>query len=258
MKTVAVDIGNSSVKFRVTDVQTESHVHLHDQTIVAPPFAAPVLPLDRQPSNWFVCSVNRKTCQWLVQWIHQDRPQDRVHLFKNCDFPVAIEVEHPDRVGTDRVAAVVGARQLCGPNQSSIVVDFGTATTVDCLSSDGAFVGGAILPGLGISFEQLATKTDALPYVGWETDGQPPAAIGINTESAIMSGVYWGQVGAAKELIHQMKGRLGGQPQVLVTGGTGQRLFKHFDPSWRWVPDLVCDGVLLAAMKWLEENKLEP
>ncbi len=254
MKTVAVDIGNSSVKFRVVRLQSDESEPRLDQTVEAPPFVSPTLPLSDEPHQWFICSVNRKTCTWLLQWLQDERPSDRVRQLANSDFPIDITVEHPERVGTDRIAAVVGARRYCPAGQSLIVVDFGTATTVDCLSAQGDFVGGAILPGLGISFEQLATKTDALPYVSWETTGEPPAAIGADTESAIKSGVYWGQIGAAKELVKQMRQRLEGEPKVFVTGGTGKRLFKHFAPAWQWEPDLVCDGVLLASKELLEKD----
>lgn len=246
MKQIAVDIGNSLVKFHVADLAERNRDDRSKQTFNVGPFTVPDLLLDEAAVDWQICSVNRKTEHWLRDWILQNRPADAVRVLTNEHFPIVLEVDYPSRVGTDRVAAATAANRLKANEHAAIVIDFGTATTVDAISTSGHFLGGAILPGLMISFEQLATKTDALPYVPWSETGQPPDVLGRSTEDAILAGVYWSQVGAGRELANRMSERLGGTVEVFVTGGIGQRLFSHFPRDWKWEPDLVCEGILIA------------
>src|SRR6185295_3956598 len=110
-------------------------------------------------------------------------------------------VEEPARVGIDRLLAALAANHLRRPERAAIVADLGTAITVDLLSENGTFEGGAILPGIGMSSRALAEQTDALPRVAIEPSQGTPTSLGKSTEAAIRSGLYWGTIGAMSELI---------------------------------------------------------
>lgn len=133
-------------------------------------------------------------------------------------IPILTRVVHPERVGSDRLLDAWAALQrLGGP---VIVVDLGTATTVDAVDASGAFVGGAIVPGLQLGLDALARGTAQLPRV----EATPPEqVIGRDTASAIRSGAVIGHVGAVRELTTRMAAELrtgrGRRPRVVVTGG---------------------------------------
>jgi type III pantothenate kinase len=131
-----------------------------------------------------------------------------------ANVPMATRVRSPAEVGTDRLIGAFAAALLYGA--PAIVVDLGTATTLDVVAPDGAFVGGAIAPGLGLGLEALAEHTARLPRVPLEV---PDQAIGQDTVSAIQSGAVLGYFGLVKELVRRITAELGTKPKVVVTGG---------------------------------------
>ncbi len=125
-----------------------------------------------------------------------------------------IRYDNPKEVGADRIVNAVAALETQrGP---MIVVDFGTATTFDAIDADGAYLGGAISPGINISMEALFRQASKLPRVPF---AQPPAVIGRSTLHAMQSGLFYGYVGLVDEIIERMKTELGGRAHVLATGG---------------------------------------
>ncbi len=123
--------------------------------------------------------------------------------------------ENPREVGADRIVNAVAALELRpGP---MIVVDFGTATTFDAISAEGAYLGGSIVPGINISLEALFVNTSKLPRVPF---AKPPAVIGRNTVHAIQSGLYHGYAGLVDGIVERMSQELGPGPVgVIATGG---------------------------------------
>jgi type III pantothenate kinase len=167
-----------------------------------------------------------------------------------ADFPIENRTQAPDRVGVDRLAAALAANAIRRTDTPAIVIDFGTAITVDLVASDGGFEGGAILPGVMTSAEALHAQTDALPVVRLPLEGKSPPAVGTDTTGAIRSGLYWGAVGAVRELIARQSDRLVVPPQVLVTGSTSPdmaRLLGSPDYTVRYLPHLVLAGLAIAA-----------
>ncbi|MBN2800375.1 MAG: type III pantothenate kinase [Deltaproteobacteria bacterium] len=127
---------------------------------------------------------------------------------------IRIRTDNPREVGADRVVnAVAAVERWGGP---VVVVDFGTATTFDCVNRAGEYVGGAISPGLKISEEALFDRTAKLPRVSIE---RPPRAIGTNTVHAMQSGLYFGYVGLVDGLVDRIVEELGDTPRVVATGG---------------------------------------
>lgn len=128
-----------------------------------------------------------------------------------------IKYDNPREVGADRIVnAVAGYEQYGGP---LIIVDFGTATTFCVISDKGEYLGGAIAPGIGISTEALFARAAKLPRVELL---KPPSIIGKNTVNSMQSGIIYGFVGQVNEIVRRMKIEIGGEPQVIATGGLAE------------------------------------
>ncbi len=136
----------------------------------------------------------------------------------NTTVPVQIRVEQPAEVGADRLVNALAAVRLYGA--PAIVVDFGTATNFDVVSEEGAYVGGALAPGLELGMEALASRTAKLPRVALAT---PAHAIGTDTVSAMQSGAVLGYLGLVRGLVEAISRELvapgGRPPKVILTGG---------------------------------------
>ncbi len=149
--------------------------------------------------------------------------QKACRRYLNCDAMVVgrklktgikVRTDNPREVGADRIVNAVAAVHKWGP--PIVVVDFGTATTFDCVDENGDYVGGAIAPGFKISEEALFSKTAQLPRV---EVSRPPTAIGKNTVHAMQSGLFFGYVGLVDSLAQRCQAELGGSPKVVATGG---------------------------------------
>ena len=128
-------------------------------------------------------------------------------------IPLLTALPRPDLTGPDRLLAAWAATVLHG--RPVIVVDLGTATTVDAVDADGFFLGGAILPGFGLAAQALAEGTARLPRVELEL---PDEAIGVDTAAALQSGIVIGHLGAVRELVTRMRERLTSQVGLLEAG----------------------------------------
>lgn len=132
---------------------------------------------------------------------------------------IKVRMDDPRSVGADRIVnAVAAVERWGGP---IIVVDFGTATTFDCVNAEGEYVGGAIAPGFRISEEALFARTAKLPRV---EVARPPTAIGRNTIAAIQSGMFFGYVGLVDSLARRCREELDVNAKVVATGGLSQLL----------------------------------
>jgi len=127
---------------------------------------------------------------------------------------LVMRVDYPREVGPDRVVKVVGALELYGP--PLIIIDFGTATTFECVSVRGEFVGGAIAPGIATAAEALTARAARLFRVDLT---RPPSAIGRNTVTNIQSGIIYGYAGLVDGLVARMRDEMEGAPKVVATGG---------------------------------------
>ncbi len=166
------------------------------------------------------------------------------HITNTAQFPLTIRVDEPRRVGIDRLLNAVAVNELRNPQRLAVIVDSGTATTVDLVTADGAFAGGAILPGLALSAKALHEYTALLPLVSVTELGQEtPDPLGRNTRSAIRSGLFWGQLGAVKELIER---EAGPDVDIFITGGGGALLTAYL-PRARFESHLPLQGLVLAA-----------
>jgi type III pantothenate kinase len=162
---------------------------------------------------------------------------------------MTIRVDEPARVGIDRLVAALAADRLRRPNRAAIVVDLGSAITVDLVDADGAFCGGAILPGIAMSVRALAEHTDALPHVPMDHLDHQPAVIGKSTVPAIQSGIYWGTVGAVRGISAEMSRGLSAAPDMFLTGGASAGVARliaaESEGRVHHVPHLVLAGIAL-------------
>jgi type III pantothenate kinase len=151
-----------------------------------------------------------------------------------------VRYRNPHEVGADRIAGAVAAVQR-RPGSPLIVVDCGTATTFDVVTADGDYLGGAILPGVGISVETLAGRTAKLPTVEIT---RPANALGRSTVESIQSGIFHGHVGAIRHLLGELGNEVFGgvRPHVIGTGGFA-RLFEGEKLFAEIVPELVLLGL---------------
>lgn len=151
-----------------------------------------------------------------------------------------LAVHSPDSLGADRIASSVAASELLGP--PVVVLDFGTATTVNIIGLDGAaavYRGGAILPGVGIMLRALA-ETAQLPQVA---PGRAASPLGMDTEESILAGVLYGSAGAVEKIIREVEEKEGQTYRVAVTGGFMEYVLPHIEKIDLAEPALVMRGL---------------
>lgn len=153
----------------------------------------------------------QQTLEWMCEKYFGVSPFS-VEPGVNTGIP--LNVDHPREVGADRIVKAVAAVALYGP--PLIVIDFGTATTFDCINARGEFIGGAIAPGISTSVDALLNRAARLYRVELV---RPKDAIGRNTATNIQSGVVYGYAGLADGIVERMKAEMDGEPRVVATGG---------------------------------------
>ena len=177
----------------------------------------------------------------------------RVHRVDFSNLPLEVETEQPDRVGIDRLAAATAASQLVSskfvsPKKGCIVIDCGTAISVDMVTSDRQFLGGAILPGPALLARSLADGTSLLPEVSPTQYVAAPLMPGRSTSDAIAAGIGFGIRGAVSRLIDEDYREIGSEAEVFLTGGWRWIVQDEFS-NFREFPELVLSGIGIAAMR---------
>ena len=151
-----------------------------------------------------------------------------------------LKVKTPSQVGADRILNALALKAVVGT--PAIAIDFGTATTFDCVDRNGDYIGGAILPGPNSAARALHEFTAKLPLVKVR---KPSSAIGKDTVSCIEAGLYFGYVGMIREVLARTMAEMGGRPAVVATGGLAP-LFLSDLPGIRSEPDLTLHGLRFA------------
>ena len=161
-----------------------------------------------------------------------------------ADFRLEIDVDQPRTLGADRAVNAIAAHAKYAGDL--IIIDFGTATTIDAVDARGAYKGGIIAPGVNLSLDALVGNTAKLPRIAVEAPATG-SVIGRNTEDQMLIGIYWGYVAMIEGLIARMKAQIGRSVTVVATGGLAvlfqahAQLFDHVDA------DLTLDGLALLA-----------
>ncbi len=254
---LAIDAGNTRIKFGWFESAADP-THLPDclefaavRCDEAPPWSIIRTWAGGSGSDWqgAITGSNPRA----VQTVQREWPTDfaaPVILSDYRDFPLTIALPFPERVGIDRLLNAVAGSVVRRSGQGVVIVDSGTATTIDALDAEGRFVGGAILPGLELSAKALHHYTALLPEIPRsDFSADAPAPIGRDTSSALQSGIYWGQVGAIAQLVERVSSSLatkpGGRCLVLLTGGGAPVLRPQLPVHYQWEPALPMQGLAL-------------
>lgn len=186
-------------------------------------------------------SVNPALEEPLEEAVSEATGRRVLWVGKDIDPPIKVLTENPSETGIDRVLNVAAAHEQMG--KACVVVDAGTAITVDVCNDAGDFLGGAIAPGVPLMLDSLKERTAKLPRVELEI---PTGPYGLNTREAIRHGVYHGIRGMVKELTEQYAVALGHWPEIIATGGDAQKLFGGWELVHAVAPDLTLYGIALA------------
>lgn len=240
---LVVDVGNTAVKWgrcvggRVTEACTLP--------------ADSLLAWREQAATWQLPS----SLLWVVAGVHPQRRStfaefavqrgDTVHVLSSAaSLPLHVAVEKPDHVGIDRLLDVVAASSRRRAGTPAIVIDAGSAVTVDWLDEDGVFRGGAILPGLRLMAAALHEHTALLPLIA--PPRSAPALPGTSTIAAMNAGIFWAVAGGVRALIEQYRVGAKRPPQLFLTGGDGPVLQTILPEAEPW-PTMTLEGIRLSA-----------
>jgi type III pantothenate kinase len=166
---------------------------------------------------------------------------------QDIETGVRLEIENVHEVGADRLANVLATYRLYGG--PAIAIAFGTATVFDTISADGAYLGGAIAPGLGIAADALFQQAARLYQVELQP---PPCAIGRNTVEALQSGLVLGYAGLVEGLVKRIQEELGQKTHVVATGGLAEVIAAQTD-----VIETVNDQLTLMGLSFIYELNRE-
>lgn len=163
-----------------------------------------------------------------------------------ADYAIDIDVEEPRSLGADRAVNAVAAHAKY--DGDLIVVDFGTATTLDVIDFNGAYKGGIIAPGINLSLDALVGNTAMLPRIAIEVPASA-SVIGRTTEDQMLIGVFWGYVAMMEGLISRMRAEIGRPAKVVATGGLAVLFDEATDIFDAVDADLTLDGLALLAQR---------
>ncbi len=179
--------------------------------------------------------------QWSEKFIAETQRRGIEGVFQVSSLvslPFELDVDEPEQVGSDRLAAASGAYSL--GYREAVIVDVGTAVTVD-LVEGGSFRGGVIFPGPEMLCHSLSEGTAILPGLERVDQGVDPP--GRTTEEAIQCGVVWGIAGAVEKVIGRMREKSGYRIQVVATGGGWNRIDSRIEEDYKYYPNLTIRGI---------------
>lgn len=253
MKILAIDIGNTRTRMALVegrkvaeplvfetgqvDQITGTLKSLGDKFDI--PKALPVV----------ICSVVPQMTEHLAEVAELAMDTEPYVIGKNLPLPLKLDLKDTKRIGPDRVVSAAMAFERM--NKAVVVATFGTAITIDCVSEEGRFLGGAILPGLQTAARSLEEHTAMVPLV----DLTPPETPwGRDTAEAVSAGVIFGAVGALREIVERYATALGRWPELIVTGGDGPIIAQNCDFVHAVVPDLLLMGIELSYDLWRQQE----
>jgi type III pantothenate kinase len=160
----------------------------------------------------------------------------------DVDLGIHINIDRPEQAGADRLVNAVAA--AAWHNLPAVVIDFGTATTLDLIGPKGAYEGGIIAPGVNLSIEALHMAAARLPRIAvkpWKTD---MPVLGTDTISAMQSGVFWGYVGLIEGLLERLRNSYGADLPAIATGGLAPLFANHINGPLIVDVDLTLKGLV--------------
>jgi type III pantothenate kinase len=264
---LAFDVGNTEITVGLfVDERLDAHWRWHSTAQRTPDEWASVLTAHlthaghstQEVRGSIVASVAPQVAQSLCEGVTIATTKTPLRVDGRSPLPIVLDVDEPLTVGADRIVNTLAAVHLF--KRDTIVVDFGTATTFDCITIDagkggarGRFIGGVIMPGLRTASDELVRKTAKLPA----TELTPPTrAIGRRTEDCIRAGVLWGTADAVDGVVRRIKKEWPSKsdPLVVATGGLAPLVAPLCQEIASVHADLTLVGLRIAAaaldLKW--------
>ena len=246
---LAVDVGN-----------TQAHLGVFDRAEIVHQWRAATVPsrtsdelallfgqflslgelsFDRQISGVAICSVVPRATQELRDMVYENFGFHPVVVEPGTRTGIAILTDNPREVGADRITNAVAAHVLF-PDEPVVVIDFGTATTIDAVSAKGEYLGGSIAPGIDTAATALFSTTAQIRRVELVA---PPAAIGKTTVTSVQSGVILGAAAMVDGLIERVTKEMGGHARTVATGGLAPIIIEQCHRVDHYEPILTLKGL---------------
>lgn len=196
------------------------------------------------PLTWLIAGVHPQRRDTLADWLRTRGSTVRI-IDSARDLPLKVSLPDPDKVGIDRLLNAVAANDRVQRAIPKIIIDAGSAVTVDWVDAKGAFCGGAIFPGPRLMAHALHEHTALLPVV--EVQSAHPDLPGISTTAAIEAGVFWAVAGGIKALVRQLLADAGAPPKraIFLTGGAARLLDPVMDSDVALWPEMTLEGIRL-------------
>jgi len=260
MNIIAIDIGNTSIRIglflndKKEFIQTVPGTAQDElKTVLNSAWEKiPKISLSKEGKRDGVLVVSSVKPEWtkqIARIVRHELDEDIKLVGRDIPLPISAFVDDPSQVGTDRLIAAAAAFVVV--ENAAVVIDVGTAVTIDLVDQHGVFQGGVIFPGFELGTRALQEHTAQLPKVEIRRPSEP---YGKNTADAINCGLYYSLVGALEEIIRRYAEKLGAWPQTVITGAGAELIKDDCQFIDSYVPDLVVHGIVLAHKKHLEES----
>jgi type III pantothenate kinase len=245
---LAVDIGNTNINFGLWRgdswqlswrARTISDKMPDEYAVLLRNFLSSADLGYRVITGVIICSVVPPLTSAFVEMVQRYIGIEPLVVTNQTNTGVRLDVEQPEQVGPDRIVNVAAVKvQYGGP---AIVIDFGTATTFDVVSADGAYLGGAIAPGIAVAHDALVSRTARLHKVDLVP---PPNPIGKNTIHAMQSGIFWGYVALVEGVVARITTAMQQEKvKIIATGGLAPLFNQHTSVIDTIAPELTLDGL---------------
>ena len=229
-----IDIGNTRVKWALVDRKLFAKGDASDWSLVQKQ-------KDEFQSIWISCVGKDSTFKQVVKQLRELSDIEPISVkvsAKACGL--VNQYKSLDRLGVDRWVAAIGARAL-RPTGELIIIDVGTAVTIDCVDAESNYLGGVILPGFAMMHDSLVGKTAGISSLRQD----PVAIIGQNTQECVNSGAHYGLVGAIERIVSEIRVDHGGDStQLLITGGDAEQVIASSHLPFDHQANLLFDGLI--------------
>lgn len=235
---IVVDVGNSQCKIGLVQGSDILQVHTLalEKCAYQPWRQKQVHSLLKDHSPWVLSGSNPPIIKSFSEWLQSNKQNQQV-LEADSPLPMRIEVDFPDKVGRDRLL-----NALAVPKKPAVIISAGSAVTVDAVDEIGAFLGGAIFPGLRLMAKSLHEYTAKLPLI--DATNSKPKLPGKNTEDAMHAGIVEAVVGGIVVCVNSMKTE---ESNLFLTGGDGPTLAPLLPWPVEQIPWLALQGLVIAA-----------
>ena len=253
---IAISVGNSRTQFGQfvgTDLRRQQRLENTDVPTIIQQVVQTWGQTD-DPKTLLLAAVNEVVAGQLDAALRDQLSTEIYHVGDDVPIPIERKLDPETITGVDRLLNASAAwdriRKAC------IVVDAGTAITVDFVDGEGVFHGGAIMPGAAMQLQMLHEQTASLPELRFEVPDKTDA-FGRSTSQAMLKGVFHGIRGGIQRLVEQYSEQYRAYPQVIATGGDAEMLFEGEELIQNIVPDLTLRGIATAAQHALATDEAE-